>query len=220
MVQCFLRQAQTKRSLFGTQRLRRPWQGRDLSLISLESADWSRYDFPRVINAVWHPSKNIVSFVTSEGELYIHPDFLQSEAASLLDKRLQPSPFIRDALAETDGNARRIPIHNAKDDVPTRTVRKGTPDSLDDILGPELDGDDDDFVIDDDGAGYTNGVNGYGKRNNEHLDDIDEHDHKRRPTNQAFRPRLHQSFQPGSTPWRGNRKYLCKQPAFVSVDIC
>ena len=168
----------------------------------------ARHDFPNVINIVWHPTENIVSFATSDGELFIHGDFLQTETATLLEKTLVPAPFIRDPLAETNGNARKQLINGIKESVESRGRRKGTPDSLDDILGPEL-GDDDGFVSDDDGAGYADHVNGYGKRSNGHLDEIDNLNNKRRAPYQTWLPRLHDSFQPGSTPWRGNRKYLC-----------
>lgn len=169
----------------------------------------SRYDYPGVINVAWHPTENIVSFVTSDGELFIYTDFLQPDFSPLLEKTLQPAPFIRDPLAETSGNVRKPLANSAKEVVDCRPRRRGTPDSLDDLLGPEL-GDEDDFVSDDDGAGYAAEVNEFGKRSNGHLDAINGFDSKRRATYQTWQPRLHQSFQPGSTPWRGNRKYLCK----------
>ena len=81
--------------------------------------------------------------------------------------------------------------------------RKRTPDPVDDILGIDSDQDDDGFVEDDDGAGYT--VNGNGKRTNGHLDDLDSDLRKRA----VWSPNIHDAFQPGSTPWRGNRRYLC-----------
>lgn len=155
----------------------------------------------------WHPTLNIVSFVTSDGELYIYEGFLQPDNSALLQKPMQPSPYIRDPLAETSGNASKVLTNGFRDTVGSRAKRRGTPDSLDDILGPEL-GEDDDFVSDDDGAGYLDGVNGFGKRTNGHLDLNDGFNSKRRATAQAWQPRHHQSFQPGSTPWRGNRKYL------------
>ena len=169
----------------------------------------SRYDYPNVINVAWHPTQNVVSFVTSDGELFIYTDFLVPEFAPYLEKTIQPAPFIRDPLAEINGNGRKPPINGVKDNADSRKRRRGTPDSLDDLLGPEL-GDEDDFVSDDDGAGYASEVNGYGKRKNDHLDAINGFDPKRRATNRTWQPTIHNSFQPGSTPWRGNRKYLCK----------
>jgi len=182
----------------------------------------SKYDYPGVINVAWHPTENIVSFVTSDGELFIYTKFVQPDFVPLLEKTLQPAPFIRDPLAETTGNARKPLTNGTKEIVDSCARRRGTPDSLDDLLGPEL-GDEDDFVSDDDGAGYAAEVNGFGKRSNGHLDAIDGFDNKRRATYQSWQPRLHQSFQPGSTPWRGNRKYLCgfyrcilKEPKLIS----
>ena len=154
-----------------------------------------------MINIAWHSHENIVSFVTSEGELYICANFLQPEHATKLEETLQPSPFIRNPLAETNGNARKTLVNGDIDRPDARKRRRGTPDTLDSILGPA--DDEDDFVSDDDGAGYTNGL----KRSNEHLDAIDGYETKRRVS--SWQPRFHQAFQPGSTPWRGNRKYLC-----------
>ncbi|KAI9873992.1 MAG: hypothetical protein M1830_010314 [Pleopsidium flavum] len=170
----------------------------------------ARYDYANVINLTWHPTENIVSFTTSDGELYIYTDFVPTEHINLLEKGIQPAPFIHDPLAETSGNARKAPTNGFKNLTARRPLRRGTPDSLDDILGSDIMGnDEDDFVSDDDGAGYANGMNEYGKRTNGHLDVLDTFDGKRRATAYGGQPQLHQSFQPGSTPWRGNRRYLC-----------
>jgi chromosome transmission fidelity protein 4 len=122
----------------------------------------------------------------------------------------QPAPFIHDPLAEASRNRRPI----ANGDKPgirdsRLQLRRGTPDSLDDILGSEVMGDDeDDFIVDDDGAGYAEGVNGNGKRTNGHLGELTARDGKRRGHG-IWEPHIHETFQTGSTPWRGNRKYLC-----------
>ena len=178
-----------------------------------------RYDYANVINIAWHPTENMASFTTSNGELYIYADFVPTEFALLLEKSLQAAPFIHDPLAETSGNARK-PLENGyKSNGDIHRRRRGTPDSLDEILGSDgIGGDEDDFVSDDDGAGYADGVNGFGKRGNAHLDAIDGFNGKRRATYDAWEPRVHHSFQPGSTPWRGNRKYLCKEaPGLNSI---
>ena len=152
----------------------------------------------------------MASFATSDGEVYIYSDFVTPKFASMLEDTLHPAPFIHDPLGETSGNARKPNTNSAISVLNVRQRRKGTPDSLDEILGSEAEGlEEDDFVVDDDGAGYSLGVNGFGKRSNGHLGDFDSVDSKRRATYQAWSPRIHQSFQPGSTPWRGNRKYLC-----------
>ena len=165
----------------------------------------------------WHPHDNIVSFVTSDGELFIYVSFLEAENAPLLEKAIQPAPFIRDPLAEIPGNARKPLSNGVKDSADVRARRRGTPDSLDEILGPTLGDDEDDFVSDDDGAGYLDEVNGSRKRSNGHLDAIDGFDGKRRATYQSFQPTIHHSFQPGSTPWQGNRKYLCMYSSIFKI---
>lgn len=151
-----------------------------------------------------------MSFTTSDGELFICVDFVSAADSQLLEKPLQPAPFIHDPLAEGQ--------NGFKDAAVVRGRRRGTPDSLDEILGPDLGLDEDDFVSDDDGGGYLeSALNGHGKRTNAHLDPIDGYSSKR--TAHSWEPRIHQSFQPGSTPWRGNRRYLCKSVAFRHADL-
>jgi chromosome transmission fidelity protein 4 len=164
-----------------------------------------RYDFANVINLAWHPTDNALSFTTSDGELFIHENFVPSEYKPLLERMLEVAPLRRDLYASASGIPNRAANgpRNGKESRQTRA----TPDSLDDILGP-MD-EDDDFIEDDDGAGYAEGLNGFGKRSNVHLDDLYGHENKRR-LDMFWQPRNHPPFQPGSTPWRGNRRYLCK----------
>ncbi|KAJ9666070.1 DNA polymerase alpha accessory factor Mcl1 [Coniosporium apollinis] len=157
-----------------------------------------------ILDMAWHPTENILSYTNNDGELYIHTDIVPSEHTSILQKSLQPAPFIHDPLAEVSANA-RVPISNGlKNGLSTRHARRGTPDSLDEILGDdgmsasEADG----FITDDDGAGPSR------KRPNDHLDALDYPLSKRRATHSAWQPTIHAPFQPGSTPWRGNRRYL------------
>lgn len=161
-----------------------------------------KYDFGGVINLVWHPTDNSLSFTTSDGELFIHENFVPSEYRPLLDKTLDAAPLLSNPNTEIS----RTPLANgAKVDLESRR-RQGTPDSLDDILGMDEDGDN--FIEDDDGAGYTEGVNEFGKRTSGHLDDPDGHKDKRLLSG-FWQPKAHTPFQPGNTPWRGNRRYLC-----------
>ncbi|KAI9699386.1 MAG: hypothetical protein M1836_002997 [Candelina mexicana] len=171
----------------------------------------ARYEYPNVIALAWHPTENILSFTNSDGELFIYANFLSADHAPFLEKGLHPAPFIHDPLAETSGNVRRLLTNGNKEHSEPRRARRGSFDSLDEILGSVdgMDDEEDDWVVDDDGAGYSEGLNRFGKRNSGHLDGIDPVVGKRRATYDSWRPRLHRSFQPGSTPWRGNRKYLC-----------
>ena len=165
------------------------------------------YDFANVVNVAWHPTGNSLSFTTSDGELFIHDNFVPREHLPLLQKTLQAAPIFSGPLTEISGNVRPQPADRPKEPIqPTRRRAAGSPDSLDDILG-SVDGMDD-FVDDDDGAGYAEeGVNGFGKRTNGHLDDLPGHPAKRR-MDEYWQPEVHPPLQPGSTPWRGNRRYL------------
>lgn len=164
------------------------------------------YDYANVIDLAWHPTRNLLSFTNTDGEVYIYNDFVPGEHSQLVRASRQPAPFIHDPLGEVSANVRR-PTTNGHKDVPHRGARGGSPDSLDDLLGPDVMGDEDDFVVDDDGAGYALGLNANGKRPNANIDPFASPRTKRLA--QAWEPQYHESFQPGATPWRGNRKYLC-----------
>jgi chromosome transmission fidelity protein 4 len=172
-----------------------------------------------ILAMVWHPSENILSYTNNEGELFIHTDFVPEEHLPLLNKSTVSAPFFHDP---SEGRAGLAPAHQANGttrELPGRPrQRDGTPDSLDDLLGPDFkddeagdDGDEDmeDFVVDDDGAGYAQGVNGHRKRTNGHLSGPEPSAKKRATASSLFRPQIHEPFQPGSTPWRGNRRLLC-----------
>ena len=135
---------------------------------------------------------------------------MPSQHAGLLEIVLQPAPFLHQPLAEVSGNERRGLTVGAKNPEETRKRCQGTPDSLDDILGSEGGyGDEDDFVVDDDGAGYSLGLNQNGKRGHGELDNELAPFSKRRAGEGAWDVKVHPTIQPGSTPWRGNRRYLC-----------
>ncbi|KAF2734042.1 DNA polymerase alpha accessory factor Mcl1 [Polyplosphaeria fusca] len=166
-----------------------------------------------VLAMAWHPTENILSYTNNDGELFIHSDIVPSEHASLLSQAVQPAPFFHDPSEGRSGNATKPLTNGTKQTLPERRARRdGTPDSLDDILGPDAISDDemDDFVEDDDGAGYAPAVNSHGKRTNGHLGALHSPSSKRRVHgSSSFAPEIHEAFQPGSTPWRGNRRYLC-----------
>ncbi|KAI1471385.1 WD40 repeat-like protein [Daldinia caldariorum] len=174
--------------------------GKDKRILLWETKTQSviaRLDYANVIDIAWHPKDNLVSFTNSDGEVYIHLDFVPEQYASLLKLGKQPAPFIHDPLTEVSAKARRpadniVPVLNRRD-------REASYDSLMD--GPMQE--DDDFVVDDDGAGYV--INGNGKRMHDDLAVFGEPVSKR----PHLEPEYHEAFQPGSTPWRGNRKYLC-----------
>ncbi|KAJ5105184.1 hypothetical protein NUU61_002531 [Penicillium alfredii] len=165
-----------------------------------------RYDFGNVINLAWHPTQNSLSFTTSDGELFIHDNFVPKDHEALLQKPLQAAPIFPGPLTEISNNVARTLTDRSKEAV-QRAARARSADSLDDILG----GDEEmaDFVDDDDGAGYAEEeLNLYGKRTNGHLDDLGGSDSKR-VFSGSWQPKAHPAIQPGSTPWAGSRRYLC-----------
>ncbi|RMZ67049.1 Minichromosome loss 1 [Pyrenophora seminiperda CCB06] len=172
-----------------------------------------------ILAMAWHPTKNILSYTNNEGELFIHTDIVPEEHIPLLQQTTVSAPFFHEPSESragapapaklTSGNVQTLPGRPRQ--------RSGTPDSLEDILGPEFQDDEaqedeemNDFVIDDDGAGYAPAITAAKKRTNGHLANGIEPASKRRAYSSAlFRPQLHDPFQPGSTPWRGNRRLLC-----------
>ncbi|KAH6640842.1 WD40-repeat-containing domain protein [Chaetomium tenue] len=178
--------------------------GKDKKLLIWSTKDQTvlaRYEYPNVVDIAWHPTKNLASFTTSDGEVFICEEFISEQFASMLRLPQQPAPFIHDPLADIGANNRR-PEPNGTN-LPSRP-RRGSIDSLDDLLDDDNFGDENDgFVVDDDGAGYT--LNAAQKRPAD--DDL----LGQRPSKRGnfVQPQVHRAFQPGATPWRGNRKYLC-----------
>ncbi|KKY28856.1 putative chromosome segregation protein [Phaeomoniella chlamydospora] len=178
--------------------------GRDDRLVIWETKTQQpikRNDYEKITQLTWHPkSQNIFNWSNTEGEIFIIPGFLQEEDhVRLLEGPKELAPFYHDPLKEVSGNARRTLTNG----LPKPVQRLGTPDSLDDLLS----GDENGWIEDDDGAGYAEAINGNGKRIYSHFNDVNGHDGKR--SRYEYQPTVHQAFQPGSTPWRGNRKYLC-----------
>lgn len=167
------------------------WSAKDQSVIA-------RYEYPGVMSIAWHPTKNIASFSTADGEVFIAADFVSEQFASMLKLPTQPAPFFHDP----DDDAGRRPEVNGQTALASRPRRESV-GSLDELLDEDY-GDLDDFVVDDDGAGYT--LNPAQKR--PAGDDTIYQAHAAKRGN-FFQAQHHEPFQPGSTPWRGNRKYLC-----------
>ncbi|KAG9773957.1 sepB protein, partial [Aureobasidium melanogenum] len=157
-----------------------------------------QFNYEKIINITWqNHGENIFNWTTSHGELFIIPEFLKDEAhVKLLKGPAVRAPFFHDPLEEKAAamNGRK-PLVNGQG-----KPRSGTPDSLDELLGPE---EDYDWIEDDDGAGYIN-ENGKRPSNGNFPGPM-----LKRNRQDAWQPQVHESFQPGATPWRGNRKYLC-----------
>ncbi|EFX06066.1 chromosome segregation protein [Grosmannia clavigera kw1407] len=215
--------------------------GRDGKMLLWETRTQSvvaRHDYAGVQDIAWHPTNNLVSFTNGEGEVYICPDFVGPQYAALLRLPVQPSPFIHDPDKAVPNGHNRNRGHGLLDvDAAVDSGDEGLMSGLeggsmaggDDGLDEDdfgLDDDEDDgFVVDDDGAGYTATATveatAMGRKRPHDGDPYDLQRSAKRPggsgaTNgrrggagASWPPRYHAAFQPGSTPWRGNRKYLC-----------
>ncbi|KAL7270941.1 DNA polymerase alpha accessory factor Mcl1 [Rhizina undulata] len=160
-----------------------------------------KYDYKNIVSLRWHPKENAISFTTNQGQLYTLPDAVPPvEHATELRRTLRLAPLINDDAPTT--------VLENREKVPSRHRRSPSGASIDKLFGIHAGIGDDDFIIDDDGAGYAE-PNINGKRGNSHLDvDVDIAGIKRRAYEQWY-PEMHEPFQPGSTPWKGNRRYLC-----------
>lgn len=157
-----------------------------------------------IMDIEWHPTDNVCSYTNNNGELFIREDFAPSEYAKLLRIALQPAPMNSGPLSEVSGNARK----DMSSKVTLNDHPRDTDDAfLDDLLGPDAMSEDEaGFIEDDDGAGYAEETNRFGKRSAGAQNGRPAKRPAPYPTRQ---PQLHDAFQPGSTPWRGNRRYLC-----------
>lgn len=152
-----------------------------------------------ILDMQWHPKDNVLSYTNNNGELFIREDFVPDAHMKLLRLETQPAPLLNDPLAEVSGNARKPTTNGHK--------RSAQDDYLDDLLGPDaMSEGGDGFIEDDDGAGYVEEPNRFGKRAAEPLNGPQA---KRTMALNSWQPQVHDSFQSGSTPWKGNRRYLC-----------
>lgn len=163
--------------------------------------------YEKILHVEWHnKGENLFCWTNSWGEVYITPNFLKKEAHLALLRGPSEDPIPQALPKQAVTNGQTNGVNGVK---PVRPLVNGrprahSPDSLDDYLAEGADGEEDQWIVDDDGAGYKNEN---GKRSNGHLEGADGHDDKR--SRQEWQPQIHESFQPGATPWRGNRKYLC-----------
>lgn len=152
----------------------------------------------------WHPTDNTLAYTNNNGELFVREGAIPTDYAKLLKSTLDPAP-LGQPLKEISGNAHR-PIANQKH---SRGGTEGDHDPYisDAFLNPENDAseDGDGFIEDDDGAGYAEQPNQFGKRSAAALYAPT----TKRPATQSRQLDIHGAFQPGSTPWKGDRRYLC-----------
>ena len=184
--------------------------GADKSLVVWETRSQKILKtFDDVQNAIlkmnWHPTDNVLSYTNNNGELFIREDFVPNEHAKLLKIALQPAPLNSDPLSDISGNARR-PMTNGVKPAMNGYAQSTENDYIDGLLDDAMSQDGLDFIEDDDGAGYAEAPNRHGKRV---ANTIEGPNPKRHAPYPVWQPQIHAPFQPGSTPWKANRRYLC-----------
>lgn len=168
----------------------------------------TRFEYRNITAVAWHPKENKISFTTSQGQLLTLPDPVpESHVEELLKPRSRIQ--IGERAPPPGQQQRQQQQRQEQQRQPERERRKRSPDMLDELMGGV---DDTDFIEDDDGAGYVQHSNGFGlKRGIDALDDYEDYGGGKRFAGDAlWRPSIQEPFQPGSTPWKGSRKYLCK----------
>lgn len=159
-----------------------------------------KFEYDKIMNVTFHPlSQNSFDFTTETGMACRCQNFFKDDLLRLLQGPAVRSPYYHDPL-DTSSNTisgRKSFVSGLTKD---RAARAGSPDSLDRLLAEDADAD---WIDDDDEGGYTNAN---GKRTNARL-------HRngwssKRSRQEIWSPQIHEPFQPGATPWRGNRKYL------------
>lgn len=153
------------------------------------------------LQLVWHPHKNILSWTTQEGELYTQENLLPEDKHSPCAKPIVPSPLLQVRAAPKPTNGRVQARINEQD----ADSESGFVD--DEALLDDLEDAGAEWIDDDDGAGYIPNLDHRNKRPNDDTNG-DTHPSKRIKAYNTFEPQIHEPVQPGSTPWRGQRRYL------------
>ncbi|OLL24004.1 Minichromosome loss protein 1 [Neolecta irregularis DAH-3] len=157
------------------------WQCRGQTIVTT-------LNYRDIICLAWHPSQNVISFTSNQGHLYTIPQVLQPNHTPLpYGRAVHPCPLLED-----------------QEDV-TLLEPRDSPMQVDDVHVPdmELGNVSDSWIEDDDGAGYIPDLS----TRKRHATDFDAPQFKRRAYG-SVQANIHESFQPGSTPWRGSRRYL------------
>ncbi|KAI5310241.1 hypothetical protein KEM55_000086 [Ascosphaera atra] len=173
--------------------------GTDGQIVLWEAATQSvikRYLIPSVINFAWHPTENVLAFVTTDGELFIYNGFVPPERVLYIDTTSVSAPLLEGRSSPNDEHAGAVMGKHG---------RLGSSDLADNILNyVSMDGGEDDFGDDYGSGAYTDAR----RKKRPVEDDMHAHASKRR-SGLLWESQRHHPFQPGSTPWSGDRRYLC-----------
>ena len=154
------------------------------------------------LQLLWHPHQNTISWTTDAGELFTQDDLLPSESPSAYTRPIHRSPLKQTEKAPKQN----APVNGRKSATHSRTI--GDSGIEDEALSDDLEDAGAEWIDDDDGAGYIPNLDHRLKRASGYDTDDGEPAVKRAKTHGTFQPQLHDTIQPGSTPWRSQRRYL------------
>ncbi|KAK9465491.1 WD40-repeat-containing domain protein [Lipomyces arxii] len=143
----------------------------------------------------WHPNKNVLSFTTDKGLLYTLPNIIPASLDPPFGRSIYPAPLI------VDPDAGGFPVREKAN----RSLLHADDVDLSDT-------DERNWIEDDDGAGYIpdliadedslGGSPGLRKR------PFGSRVPRDAGSKRQSLARYHEPFQPGSTPWKNERRYL------------
>ncbi|GAO46321.1 WD40 repeat-like protein [Saitoella complicata NRRL Y-17804] len=170
------------------------WSTKDQAIVA-------KQEIKNVVSLAWHPKQNTLSFTTNLGQLFTWRDVVLESSPAPFGSRFHPAPLLHDdtpAPVRANGNAN--PLFHAE----------AEEDDDDEPMGDDNDlaaAANDDWIVDDDGAGYIPDLKEREARKRGPAQD--DRVAKRRAIDKSVEfSGIHEPFQPGSTPWRGKRRYL------------
>lgn len=183
----------------------------------------SKFSYRNVISLAWHPLKNQISFVTNMGQLYTILEVVPEKLDMPFGKSIYPAPLINDPDAGAAVPRARINTFNSEVEAKLdghRPISVRNDGGFEDMLDyDDLEEVQREWIEDDDGAGYipdlvpdSDSMGSPRKRhyaNERYADDFASN--KRRFVSVLQRTQ-HEAFQPGSTPFINERRYLALTP--------
>ncbi|KAK7204795.1 WD40-repeat-containing domain protein [Myxozyma melibiosi] len=167
----------------------------------------NKFNYRNIICVVWHPTKNEISFTSNMGQLYTIPGVVPEKLDMPFGKSIYPAPLINDPDA---GGAVSSVKPGARGPIAM------VPDEFDDDISnvDDLEEVQREWIEDDDGAGYipdlvpdTDSFSDSPRKRPYGLASDDLASNKRRFVT-VMKGMQHEAFQPGSTPFINQRRYL------------
>ena len=170
------------------------WSTRDQTIVA-------RQDVGNIINLSWHPTANVISYASSEGRIYTWNSPVPSSARPPFGQVLTSAPLLPPTNNEVVAPVAEKQSNELMDDMASVDLQDDEVDEgeeEDNEVDPEME----DWIVDDENADAS--YNGLKRRN-----DLERTvDGSNKVNGKRSRVIRQEHFQPGSTPWRNNRRYL------------